>query len=79
MKRTLVAVVLVLMMVTVGCSSYYQITDPGSGKVYYTTKVDKKKDGRIQFKDATSGGDITLQSSEVLKIKQDEFNSKTAK
>jgi uncharacterized protein YceK len=79
MKRIFMAVVLVLMMVTMGCASYYQITDPGSDKVYYTTKVDKNRDGSIEFKDATSGGKITLQSSEVLKIKKDEFKSKTAK
>jgi hypothetical protein len=78
MKRILMAVVLILMMVTMGCASYYQVTDPGSDKVYYTTKV-KKKDGRVEFKDAATGSEITLQSSEVLKIKKEEYKAKTGK
>lgn len=65
------------LMVTVGgCTSYYRVSDPSSGKAYYTTKVDEAgKAGAVKFKDEKSGSTVTLQSSEVKEISSDEFNA----
>ena len=30
----------VVSLMVAGCSSYYRVTDPGSGKTYYTTDID---------------------------------------
>jgi hypothetical protein len=62
-----------------GCTTYYRVTDPASGKTYYTTKVaEAGKAGAVKIKDAKSGGTVTLQSSEVHEISQREFNAEIA-
>jgi hypothetical protein len=63
-----------------GCSSHYKVTDPASGKVFYTTSIDQsKKGGWVEFKDAKTDSKITLQSSQVQKISKDEFEQATGK
>ena len=66
----------VLTVVLAGCfgGGYYAVRDPGSGTQYYTTDVDKTGNtGAVKFKDAKSGSEVTLQSSEVKEISKDEF------
>ncbi len=63
-----------------GCAGHYQVTDPASGKVFYTRDVDRsKREGYIEFTDQASGAEITLQSSEVKKISKDEYNAAVGK
>ena len=58
------------------CTTYYRVTDPASGKSYYTTKVSEAgKAGAVKIKDAKSGGTVTLQSSEVHEISEQEFKA----
>lgn len=53
---------------------YYQVTDPTSGKVYYTRHVDhKRRTDAVEFKDAKTGATVTLQSSQVEKIPEAEY------
>ena len=67
-------------LILAGCATYYKVTDPTSGRVYYTQKVKKHEGtGGVTFKDAGTGGEITLQSSEILTINRDEFKEGTAK
>lgn len=77
MKRTLTAVWVLcgIAVVVAGCTSYYRINDPAGTREYYTTDIDKTKAGAITFKDEKSGGVITLQSSEVKEISEEEFNA----
>jgi len=59
-----------------GCGGdYYRVNDPAGDRQYYTTDIDKTKTGAINFKDAKSGSVVTLQSSEVKQISEDEFKS----
>ena len=61
-----------------GCTKYYKVTDPASGKVFYTTSVDQsKKAGYIEFTDAATQSNITLQSSEVKKISKEQYQAAT--
>ena len=63
-----------------GCGGYYRVKDPASGKVYHTRKIDKsRRGGFVEFKDANSGTNITLQSSEVAKISRYEYERDTSK
>jgi uncharacterized protein YceK len=55
-----------------GCASYYRVTDPGSGRAYYTEKVERKN-GTIMFKDAKTGAEVTMTSSVVLEVPKAEF------
>jgi expansin (peptidoglycan-binding protein) len=59
-----------------GCGGgYYRVNDPGGTKAYYTTDIDETKTGAITFKDQKSGSVVTLQSSEVKEISEDEFKA----
>ena len=64
-----------LAAVLAGCSTYYRVNDPAGSREYYTTEIDKTKAGAITFKDAKGGGVVTLQSSEVKEISEEEFNA----
>lgn len=66
-----------MLCLTVGCSShYYRVTDPSSGKNYFTKKVDEAgRAGAVKFKDERTGGNVTLQSSEVKEISEGEYDA----
>ena len=65
-----------LTMLVAGCTNYYRVTDPTTGKAYYTTKVDDAgKGGAIKIKDEKTGSMVTLQSSEVKEISEDEYKA----
>jgi len=58
-----------------GCSSYYQVRDPGSGATYYTSDVDRPGGaGTVRFKDDRTKREVTLQNSEVKEISRDEYD-----
>jgi hypothetical protein len=65
-----------LTMAVAGCSSHYQVTDPASGKTYYTTKIDNAgRAGAVKIKDEKTGSMVTLQSSEVKEISAEEYEA----
>ena len=65
-----------LTIVIAGCSSYYRVTDPASGKTYYTTKIDNAgRAGAVKIKDEKTGSTVTLQSSEVKEISEEEYEA----
>ena len=72
MKKCIV--ILIICFFAVGCTKYYKITDPTTDKIYYTKEVKKKKSGAVTIKDERTGRAVTIQSSEVEKITEDQFN-----
>jgi len=59
-----------------GCTSYYKVTNPASGHDYYTTKVKERgAGGAIKFEDEKTKSTVTLQSSEVKEISEEEFQA----
>ena len=72
MKRKLLGSV-VLVISLAGCTNYYKVTDPTTGRVYYTTELSQKGSGASTLKDARTGNTVTVQSSEVQKIEKEEF------
>ncbi len=59
-----------------GCTSYYRVTDPASGKTYYTTEVKETgRSGAVKVMDAKTGSTVTLQSSEVKEISEEEYKA----
>jgi hypothetical protein len=58
-----------------GCAHYYKVTDPGSGKTYYTNHIKNKGHGVIRFKDGVSRTQVTLSGSEVMKITKDQYKA----
>jgi hypothetical protein len=73
-KRTLVAVGLALLCAG-GCTTYYKVTDPTTGRSYYTTELQHKGSGAATLKDARTGNRVNLQNSEVQTISKEAFES----
>lgn len=61
-----------------GCTTYYKVTDPTTGKVYYTEKLDQKGSGAVVLKDAATGGEVSLQNSEVTKVNKETYEANFA-
>ena len=75
-KKCAVYCLALFMIIAVsGCASYYKISDPASGKVYYTEDIDKKSSGAIEFKDEVTKTQVTLPTSEVMEITEDQFKA----
>jgi hypothetical protein len=60
-----------------GCATYYKVTDPGSGRAYYTDNIDHKGSGIICFKDENTKQQVTLSASEVIEITKDQYKANT--
>ena len=77
MKSLHIFSIVALVCLVIGCSShYYRVTDPSSGKNYFTKKVDEAgRAGAVKFKDERTGGNVTLQSSEVKEISEGEYDA----
>jgi len=74
MQRLLMCVLCVLAGAVAGCSStYYRVTDVPTGKVYYSTEVEKLDSGAVTLRDGKSGAYVTLQSSEIEEIPKERF------
>ncbi len=59
-----------------GCGgNYYKVNDTAGDRLYYTTEIEKSRAGAITFKDKKSGSKVTLQSSEVKDISEEEFKA----
>ncbi|MGA2605558.1 MAG: hypothetical protein ABSG14_15175 [Verrucomicrobiia bacterium] len=68
-----------LAVMTNGCTSYYAVTDPKTGKQYYTTEWQTARGGTTRFVDARSGAIVTIQESEIREINEKEFQQNTGK
>jgi hypothetical protein len=69
------AVMLLTGFFAVGCTTYYKVTDPTTGKTYYTTELQKKGSGAATLKDGRTGNTVSLQNSEISKISKEEYDS----
>jgi len=66
---------LFVVLLASGCTSYYRITDQSTRRTYFATGYDTTSSGAVQFYDEKSRVAVTLQSSEVVEISRDEFDS----
>jgi outer membrane lipoprotein SlyB len=80
MKRVGIAFGIALAALTLtGCATHHQVTDPASGKVYYTKDLDTMKNGAVRFTDGQTGSTVTVQNSEVKQINEKTYKSETRK
>ncbi len=67
-------ILIVLACLMTGC--YYRITNPESGREYYSTDYkDYKESGSIRFRDKRTGKLVTLNSWEVEKLPKEEYHA----
>jgi uncharacterized protein YceK len=78
-RKAVVTVILGLAALAMGCASYYAVTDPKTGKQYYTTEWETARGGTTRFTDAKTGAIVTIQESEVREVSEKEFQANTAK
>ena len=72
MRRTILLSCVAGMLLLSGCATYYRVTDPGTGKEYYTMQV--ARDGSaVRFKDAVTSEEVTIQNSRVATITQAQY------
>ena len=64
-----------MLLFATGCTTYYRITDQSTRRAYYSTDFDRTDSGAVQFYDAKSRANVTLQSSEIIEISRDAFDS----
>lgn len=58
-----------------GLGSYYQVTDPASGKVYFTRQIEQEDRGVVEFLDDSSDNWVSLAASEVKTVTQAEYEA----
>jgi len=76
LRSTLLAFVLALGAIALaGCTSYYKVTDPNTGRSYYTTKMKDMKSGAAKFEDERTKTEVTIQNSQVEKITKDQYEA----
>jgi hypothetical protein len=66
---------LLMLLFAAGCTTYYRVTDQSSRRSYYTTDIDRTESGAVRFYDEKSRASVTLQSSEIVEISKETFNS----
>jgi len=68
-------VIVAALFVGAGCTNYYKVTDPTTGRVYYTTELTTHSSGAATIKDARTGNTVNIQNSEVTKVSKEQFES----
>ncbi len=58
-----------------GCATYYKVTDPTSGKIYYTKHIAYARSGALKLKDARSESLVIIQNSEVKEISKEDYKA----
>lgn len=71
--RTLIA--LGALATLAACTTYYEVTDPTTSKVYYSTEIDRGRAGSVTLTDTGSGAEVTLQNSEIKEVSKDVYKA----
>jgi hypothetical protein len=71
-------VVVLLAVSLTACAHYYKVTDPATGKVFYTEDV-KRNGSAVEFKDGQNKSVVTLQNSAVQEIDKQAYETAVGK
>jgi hypothetical protein len=64
-----------MLIFAAGCTTYYRVTDQSTRRAYFTTDIDRTDSGAVRFYDEKSRANVTLQSSEIIEISREAFDS----
>jgi len=71
-------VLTLLLLIAGACeATYYKVTDPATGREYFTVDY-THKGGVIEFKEANTGAKTTVQNPRVLEINEQTFEAGVA-
>src|ERR1700742_570880 len=73
--KAIVVLSFVALPLSSGCSKYYKVTDPSTGKIYYTQDVKSNRSGSVQLRDGRTGDAVTIQNSELADITKEEYSA----
>jgi hypothetical protein len=76
-RKVGLTVILGLVAMAMGCTSYYLVTEPKTGRQYYTTEWETGRGGTTRFTDAKTGAIVTIQESEIREVSEKEFQTNT--
>ncbi len=62
-----------------GLGSYYAITDPSSGRVYYSDSLSREARGVVEFRDRATGAWVSLPGGTVREVSASEFRAGKAR
>lgn len=78
-KKLILAVMIMMVALLSGCTTYYRVKDTSTNSTYYTTQIDRQSSGSIRFVDENSSSVVTLQNSAVTEVNEEEFKANTKK
>lgn len=58
-----------------GMGSYYEVTDPASGRVYFANELSREDRGAVEFRDGATGAWISLPAAEYKEISPAEYQA----
>jgi hypothetical protein len=72
MLRSIIVVLLTGFLAA--CAHYFKVVDPATDKVFYTEDIERKGSA-VEFKDAQTGGVVTLQNSAITQIDKQAYET----
>jgi len=78
-NKLIVTVMIMMVVLLSGCTTYYRVKDTSTNSTYYTTQIDRQSSGSICFVDENSSSVVTLQNSAVTEVNEEEFKANTKK
>ena len=79
MKVFRFAIALCALASVAACTTYYEVTDPTTGRVYYSTDIEDRKGGAVTLVDDRNGAEVTVQNSEIREISKDTYKDGLSK
>ena len=74
MRKSAIALCAAVLLAAGCASSYYKVTDPTTGKVYYTDQLTKHDKGSVTLKDGMTGNMVNVQNSEITEISKEQYD-----
>ncbi len=76
--RLMIVALMMILGLSVGCSSHYRVHDTATDTTYYTKGV-KHKGGAVRFTDAKTGDSVNIQNAEITEITKNQYKSATGR
>ncbi|MCK4872969.1 MAG: hypothetical protein KAS72_09610 [Phycisphaerales bacterium] len=77
-KKAISVLLLGVVLAATGCRGYFEITDPNSGRLYFTHKQKIEKDtGALVLRDVLRDIDVRMEEYEVRELTRGQYRTAT--